>query len=138
MCPDSLHLGQIVDIFARELGVFFCKAGFRPVITLTEAALGECRRQLLEQDDSSLGVRISLRPGGCAGTKYVVECAALEDATDRVFEQDGVRVFCDAASLPSLDGLQIDFVQALMGGGFRFTNPQAVSCCACGDSFATG
>jgi iron-sulfur cluster assembly protein len=107
------------------------------VITLTKAALGECRRLLPETDDGTLGVRIGLRPGGCAGTRYVVDCPAPEGPTDHVFEQGGVRVYCDTASLPSLDGLQIDFVLALMGGGFRFENPQAVNRCACGDSFAT-
>jgi iron-sulfur cluster assembly protein len=118
-------------------GDFFGQAGSTTMITLTEAAQRECDRRLGTSDPALRVVRIGLRPGGCAGTKYVVECGAAEGPDDHVFEQGSLRVLCDPASLPSLDGLQIDFVAALMGGGFRFANPQAATSCACGDSFAT-
>ena len=41
----------------------------------------------------------------------------------------------DPTSLMYLKGATIDFVDSLMGGGFRIDNPNAVSSCGCGHSF---
>jgi iron-sulfur cluster assembly protein len=56
---------------------------------------------------------------------------------DKVVEVDGVRLLIDPTSLMYLDGATIDFVDSLMGGGFRIENPNAVSSCGCGQSFRT-
>ena len=106
------------------------------MITLTDNAIREFVRQLAAGNKSDHAVRFALRPGGCAGTKYLVEFAAEQGEDDHVFEQGGLRVLCDAASLPILDGLQVDYVEALVGGGFQFVNPNAATRCACGESFA--
>jgi iron-sulfur cluster assembly protein len=66
---------------------------------------------------------------------------ALDDAQpepdDQVFEQDGIKVFIDAMSLQYMDGSNVDFVEDVMGGGFKIENPNAVSSCGCGSSFKT-
>ena len=54
---------------------------------------------------------------------------------DRVVEVDGVRLLVDPTSLMYLQGATIDYVDSLMGGGFRIDNPNAVSSCGCGHSF---
>ena len=50
-------------------------------------------------------------------------------------DQGDLRVICSAADLPALRGMVVDFSTALMGGGFRYENPNAGSVCGCGDSF---
>jgi hypothetical protein len=37
-----------------------------------------------------------------------------------------------------LEGSTIDFVDSLVGGGFRIDNPNAASACGCGKSFRSG
>jgi iron-sulfur cluster assembly protein len=56
---------------------------------------------------------------------------------DYVFESQGVRLYVDQASAMYLEGAQVDYVDSLMGGGFRIENPNAVSTCSCGQSFST-
>ena len=43
---------------------------------------------------------------------------------------------CDPKSLLYLYGMQLDYSDALIGGGFSFSNPNATSTCGCGKSFA--
>jgi iron-sulfur cluster assembly accessory protein len=42
----------------------------------------------------------------------------------------------DPESLLFLFGMQLDYSDALIGGGFSFSNPNASSTCGCGKSFA--
>ena len=55
---------------------------------------------------------------------------------DLMFEDRGLKVYIDPASLPLLRGTIIDFVISMQGSGFTFDNPQAKSSCSCGKSFA--
>jgi iron-sulfur cluster assembly protein len=54
---------------------------------------------------------------------------------DAIWTQFGLKVLCDPMTLTAVEGLRIDFVDALMGGGFQFENPQAATSCGCGASF---
>ena len=81
-------------------------------------------------------VRISLVPGGCAGLKYVLEAVGGPADGDHAFLQADLAVFCAAADLRRLDGLKVDYVDAMVGGGYRFENPNAGRSCGCGASFA--
>ena len=56
---------------------------------------------------------------------------------DLISEYGGVRLYVDPVSARYIKGSEIDFVDALMGGGFTVHNPQAVTTCACGSSFKT-
>ncbi len=107
------------------------------MITLTKNAIREFSRQLTGANGADDTVRIGLRAGGCAGTKYSVEIAPVQGDDDHVFAQGGLRVLCDPISLTSLDGLRVDFVDALAGGGFQYENPNAALNCDCGKSFGT-
>jgi iron-sulfur cluster assembly protein len=56
---------------------------------------------------------------------------------DTTVELDGVKVYIDPTSMMYLGGATVDYVDNLMGGGFRIDNPNAVSTCGCGHSFRT-
>lgn len=47
-----------------------------------------------------------------------------------------VRVAVDGKSLLFLFGMQIDYSDALVGGGFKFINPNSQESCGCGKSFS--
>lgn len=114
------------------------------MITFTTEAVAQWRLEHADRPDKAglgdvsvgnLTVRVSVAPGGCAGLKYVMEVAGEPGPADQVFAQPGLTVLCAAADLPRLDGLRIDYVDAMVGGGFRFENPNAGRSCGCGASF---
>jgi len=105
------------------------------MVTLTQNAANEINRQLSVASDEGARVRIGIEAGGCAGTKYVIQPGADPQPNDVKTTQFGLTVLCDPISLTSIEGLQVDFVDAFVGGGFRYENPQAASSCGCGASF---
>jgi iron-sulfur cluster assembly protein len=83
-----------------------------------------------------LGLRIGIKKTGCSGFAYVVNYADQVLPGDVVFEQRGVRVVVDSASLPLIDGTLVDFVKQGLNEAFKFQNPQAKGECGCGESFS--
>lgn len=108
------------------------------MVTMTERAAQEVLQLLERQNKTDHALRVWISGGGCSGWQYGM---ALDDSpeagSDSVYETEGVRVVVDPTSLPYLDGAEIDFVDTLMGGGFKVNNPNAVSSCGCGHSFQT-
>ncbi|MEM9538394.1 MAG: iron-sulfur cluster assembly accessory protein [Cyanobacteria bacterium P01_E01_bin.42] len=106
------------------------------MIVLTQAAAREIRRlqETCDQPDGQL--RLSAKAGGCAGFFYGLEFAETVETRDRRYESEGIAIVVDVESDRVLNGLQLDYSQDLMGGGFRFHNPNAVKTCSCGNSFA--
>ena len=105
-------------------------------IALTPAAF-ERVRQFLATEPGALGLRFGVKRTGCSGWGYEVELARDARAGDSVSEQDGVRVYVDAASLAMVDGTTIDFVRKGLNQEFVFENPNAAAACGCGESFTT-
>ena len=105
-------------------------------IALTPAAF-ERVRQFLATDPGALGLRFGVKRTGCSGWGYEVELAREARDGDSVSEQDGVRVYVDAASLAMVDGTTIDFVRKGLNHEFVFENPNAAAACGCGESFTT-
>ena len=106
-------------------------------VNLLPAAVDKIRSLLAERNLTSHGLRVFVAGGGCSGMQYGMAIEPEAGEFDHVFEAGGVRVFVDSTSLMYLDGATIDYVDNLMGGGFRIDNPQAVSTCGCGHSFRT-
>ena len=74
--------------------------------------------------------------GGCSGLSYKLDFAKEPMPTDKIFEQDGVKVFIDPKSFLYVRGLSLDYQGGLNGTGFSFQNPNAAKSCGCGTSFA--
>lgn len=89
----------------------------------------------LAGDPSAIGVRMGVRGGGCSGFQYVFEIVTEENQADKKIEQDDVTVYIDKKSYIFLIGTEIDYVDDLMGSGFKFNNPAAARKCGCGESF---
>ena len=107
-------------------------------VTLTEAAAGEIKRVLEEQDRDELKyVRVGVVGGGCSGFQYAFNFTDQFDSkADVMQEQHGVGVVVDKKSDLFLDGTTIDFYAGLDRRGFQFDNPNAVKSCGCGSSFS--
>lgn len=106
------------------------------MIHVTPAAASEMRRLLVSQDRKQWGLRVGVKGGGCSGLSYTMQFEEKPGDHDRVFDVDGVQIFCDPKSYLYLNGLTLDYTNELMGGGFKFINPNAVRTCSCGSSFS--
>ena len=104
-------------------------------ISLTESAADRVK-SFLAARGTGVGLRLSVRKTGCSGFAYVVNYAESQQPGDAVFEDRGVRVFVDSASLNLLDGTTIDFVKQGLNEAFRFRNPNVKGECGCGESFS--
>lgn len=107
------------------------------LITATPRAVEQLKQVIERQKAGNLALRVYVTPGGCSGFSYGMAFSDESDAEDTLIEQDGVRIVVDPMSAMYLKGSEIDFVDALMGGGFALRNPNAVSSCGCGQSFKT-
>jgi len=106
-------------------------------MTLTPAAEVKLRDLLVSRSIPNHGLRVFVAGGGCSGLQYGMAFEAQAREFDTVIDQNGVKLFIDPTSLMYLSGASIDFVDSLMGGGFKIENPNAVSACGCGSSFKT-
>jgi iron-sulfur cluster assembly protein len=105
-------------------------------IQVSETALNHLL-MLKQQQGKELCLRVGVRQGGCSGMSYMMD---FEDPTninehDEIFDYEGFKIICDKKSLLYLYGLQLDYSNAMIGGGFQFTNPNAAQTCGCGKSF---
>jgi iron-sulfur cluster assembly protein len=107
------------------------------VLTVTPEAVNVIRNLLQQRNIPDHVLRVFVSGGGCSGLQYGMAFEAQPQDFDRVVEVDGVRLIVDPTSLMYLQGACIDYVDSLMGGGFRIENPNAVSSCGCGHSFKT-
>jgi len=104
-------------------------------ITITPAALAQVKKLLLKDGRPDAFLRLGVKGGGCSGMEYVMKLDTVGKSIDIVEEVDGVRVACDAKSAVFLQGSTFDYTGNLIGGGFKFQNPNASRSCGCGTSF---
>jgi iron-sulfur cluster assembly protein len=106
------------------------------VLTVTERAAAKALSLAEREGRAEPYLRLRVLAGGCSGFSYKLsfEDAAAQD--DHVIEGHGLRVLVDPKSAPIVAGSTLEFDDALLGGGFKVNNPQAVHECACGESFA--
>ena len=107
------------------------------IITMTPLAVERVRALLHEKGLVDYGLRVFVAGGGCSGMQYGMAFEGNPQDSDSVVSYDGVKLVVDRVSLEYVRGATIDFVDNLMGGGFRIDNPNAVSSCGCGSSFRT-
>ncbi len=103
-------------------------------LTMTEKAIA-----MLEDafgDDRSHALLVGVLSGGCSGYMYDLQIVESTEQSVQELEIGGFRVLVPSASSHLLDGIEIDYVDRLMGGGFKINNPNAESSCGCGESFS--
>ena len=105
------------------------------MINLSKAALAEVRRLQSRRKNSQTKLRLGVKTGGCADLHYTVDFDLDSNHEDYIQDCGGVVIAIDDFSLRYIENLTLDYSEDLMGGGFRFHNPQATVTCSCGNSF---
>ena len=107
-------------------------------VTLTERAASELQGMLVENDKQEAALRVWVAGGGCSGLSYgmALDENAPEES-DVVMTDKGIKIFVDELSLRYMFGSVVDYVDDVLGGGFKIENPKAVKSCGCGSSFST-
>lgn len=110
------------------------------MIDLTPAAAQELQR-IQAQDETgqkSAIVSLQLVSSPCGDYCYDLGFISQADPSDTLFERQGWAIAIPSAQVSLVQGLRLDYVEDLMGGGFRFHNPQANQTCGCGLAFSLG
>lgn len=81
-------------------------------------------------------VRVGVKSGGCSGLSYELDFDTSVSDSDKVFEDNGVRIIVDKKSFLYLAGTVLEYSGGLNGKGFVFNNPNAQRTCGCGESFS--
>ena len=106
------------------------------MITLSSTAAEKVKELLAGRGTPEIGLRIGVRGGGCSGNSYFMEFCEAPGVGDETLESNGVKLFVDLKSMVLLGGTEIDYIEGLMGAGFKFNNPNTKHSCACGESFS--
>jgi iron-sulfur cluster assembly protein len=117
------------------------------MIEISQTAAKEITRIQLTRQKPNSKLRLKVEQGGCFGLFYCLdlESSSADETVETVFNQqqdhyyhesNGIFIVVDAQSYLLLKGMKLDYTEDLMGGGFRFQNPNASGTCSCGISFA--
>jgi iron-sulfur cluster assembly accessory protein len=105
-------------------------------ISVTERAAEKAIALAAKEGFAEPILRLRVLAGGCSGFTYKLSFEPGSQDDDRVIQAHGLTVLVDPRSEPIVAGSTLEFVDAMLGGGFKVNNPRAVHECACGDSFA--
>ena len=106
-----------------------------PIIKLSDSAAKRIKEIMSSAEKDALGVRVSVKSGGCAGMSYVMEYSKETNPHDEVIEDKGVKVFIDSAAVMYLLGTEMDYKKEEFSSSFVFNNPNETERCGCGESF---
>jgi iron-sulfur cluster assembly protein len=107
------------------------------VITVTSKAAEKVKEFMKQEGREDLYLRVYVSGGGCAGLSYGMGFEEKADEDDAVIEENGVKLLVDSYSSRYLKGTEIDYIESLMGAGFKINNPNVTKSCSCGHSFST-
>ena len=105
------------------------------IIKLSDNAALRIKEIMSDAEKDSLGVRVSVKTGGCAGMSYVMKYTKEINPNDEVIEDKGVKVFVDTAAVMYLLGTEMDYKIEEFSSSFVFNNPNETERCGCGESF---
>lgn len=107
------------------------------VVTVTSKAAEKIREFMAEESEKPEFLRVYVQGGGCSGLSYGMGFEKKAEEDDLVFEENGVKLLVDNYSLDHLKGANVDYIESLMGSGFKINNPNVTKSCSCGSSFST-
>ncbi len=107
----------------------------KQIISLSDKAANRIKEIMSNAKDNSVGVRIGVKSGGCAGMSYVMEYAKEINPNDEIIEDKGVKVFIDPGAIMYLLGTEMDYKKEQFSSSFVFNNPNETERCGCGESF---
>ena len=123
-----------VSLIARRMSTPTQSENELTAVTLTESAARQIKSMLTSPENAGKNLRVYVEGGGCSGLQYGMVFDEKR-ADDISTEFHGVAVLVDPFSANYLRGSVVDFSDALTGGGFKISNPNARQSCGCGKSF---
>ncbi len=105
------------------------------VIKLSDNAAKRIKEIMSKADDKTIGFRVGVKSGGCAGMSYMMEYAKEAKKNEEVIEDKGVKVFIDSNAIIYLLGTEMDYKTDKFSSQFIFKNPNETERCGCGESF---
>ena len=105
-------------------------------ITVTLKAIKKIKNAMKVEGKDSWMLRMGVEGGGCSGMNYKMTFDEKPGEMDKVIESNGLKILCDLKSWLYLKGLEVDFSDDLLNGGFKIHNPNANRTCGCGTSFS--
>jgi len=120
------------DVRSSKIGV---KSTMKNVITLSEKAADRIKEIMSNDNNKSIGVRVGVKSGGCAGMSYIMEYTKVANPNDEIIEEKGVKVFIDSSAIMYLLGTEMDYKKEEFSSNFVFKNPNETERCGCGESF---
>jgi iron-sulfur cluster assembly protein len=106
-------------------------------ITMTPVAAQAVKDLLEKRQLEGYALRVYVSGGGCSGFQYGMALDNNIRELDIICETNGIKAVVDEVSIQYLRGATIDYVDDLMGSGFKIENPNAIASCGCGSSFRT-
>ena len=107
----------------------------KQIISLSNNAANRIKEIMSNAEKDSIGVRIGVKSGGCAGMSYVMEYTKEVNPNDEIIEDKGVKVFVDSGAVMYLLGTEMDYKKEEFSSAFVFKNPNETERCGCGESF---
>ena len=107
------------------------------LVTITSKAAEKIQEFMAEEEGKPQFLRIYVQGGGCSGLSYGMGFEKEAEEDDSVIEENGVKVLVDSMSIDHLNGANVDYIESLMGSGFKINNPNVTKSCSCGSSFST-
>ncbi|MBL9207208.1 MAG: iron-sulfur cluster assembly accessory protein [Opitutaceae bacterium] len=111
------------------------RAGSEALVRLTESA-GKKVKSLIAREAKGDWLRIAISGGGCNGLSYKLRFVAEPKRGDILVTTGGADVLVDPKTALYLKGTVLDYSHQMVGGGFKFANPNAKASCSCGESFS--
>ncbi|MFQ6677712.1 MAG: HesB/IscA family protein [Fidelibacterota bacterium] len=105
-------------------------------ISVTSKAVERIKNTMKMENKEGWALRMGVEGGGCSGMNYIMSFEKQQGEMDKVIEQNGLTIYCDLKSWLYLKGLEIDFSDDMLNGGFKLNNPNANRTCGCGTSFS--
>tara|TARA_B100000579_G_C22776768_1_gene827016 strand:- start:414 stop:749 length:336 start_codon:yes stop_codon:yes gene_type:complete len=105
------------------------------VIKLSDNAVSRIKEIMSQANNSTIGVRVGVKSGGCAGMSYVMEYAKEVKPNEEIIEDKGVKVLIDPKAIMYLLGTEMDYKKDNFSSQFIFKNPNETERCGCGESF---
>ncbi|TLS53372.1 iron-sulfur cluster assembly accessory protein [Paenibacillus antri] len=107
------------------------------MIDISELASEKIKQLMAADGMTDAYLRLGVKTGGCSGFTYGMGIDEEVTEADDTLELNGLKVVMEKDSVKYLRGLQIDYKESAMGGGFTINNPNAIATCGCGSSFRT-
>ena len=105
------------------------------IIKLSQNAAERIKDIMSKAEDTTIGVRVGVQSGGCAGMSYIMEYAKDVKPNEEIIEDKGVKVLIDPKAIMYLLGTEMDYKKENFSSQFVFKNPNETERCGCGESF---